>query len=136
MADIVFSLPLSRLIITGRDTPENLRLLFGPRCLRTLNFHQDYRLTQLLDPPPGSPWHDYENHFRDASLVRSLRPADEAEKQMMGQVREMQAMIRQRFAARSPSLADMQAIVKSFGNAWKEGVRVYIMALNTMDQNF
>ncbi|KAK3309256.1 uncharacterized protein B0T15DRAFT_391441 [Chaetomium strumarium] len=123
-SDSFSSLPLHRLIITGQDTPENMRLLFGPQYESTLKEpYEKFRIGLLLDPPPGSPWHamDADLGMDDPFLVRSLRPATEAEKQKVEEVREMQALIRQRVdTGKSPSLADMHAILT--------------MAVNTMDQ--
>jgi hypothetical protein len=98
--------------------------------------HGKARLECLLDPPPGSPCHVFNAHmYDDPGLVRSLRPATEAEKKEVKEVRELQALIRQRVGAgRSPSSADMQAILMSFGGNWTEKLPLYTLATNTMDQ--
>jgi hypothetical protein len=138
VADMVSSLPLYRLILTGQDTPEKMRLLFGPQYERTLKEHHGKaRIECLLDPPPGSPSHVLRASMGmdDPSLVQALRPATEAEKKRVEEVREMQALIRLRVGAgKSPSLTDMQAIIRSFGQDWSEKLPTYDLAVNTMDQ--
>ncbi|KAK4198876.1 hypothetical protein QBC40DRAFT_330143 [Triangularia verruculosa] len=97
--------------------------------------HKEARIEYLLDPPPGSPWRALNAFMNDPSLVRSLRPATKAEKQKVEEVREMQALIRQRVGAgKSPSSADMQAVLKTFGPNWPAMCPIYSLAANTMDQ--
>ncbi|KAK4210165.1 hypothetical protein QBC37DRAFT_322691, partial [Rhypophila decipiens] len=54
------ALIIHRLVFTGRDTPDNMRLLFGPHYtheeLIKLH-HQRIRVELLVDPPRGSPWY-------------------------------------------------------------------------------
>ncbi|KAK3378682.1 hypothetical protein B0T24DRAFT_137668 [Lasiosphaeria ovina] len=130
------ALPLHRLVLTGQDTPEKMRLLFGPQYESTLKEdHEKARIGCLLDPPPGSPWHILNASMDDHSFVRSLRPATEAEKQEVEEVREIQALIRLRVGAgKSPSSADMQAILKTFGPNWPAKLQTYTLAANTIDQ--
>lgn len=113
-----------------------MRLLFGPQYERTLKEdHETARIECLLDPPPGSPWHVLNASMHDPSLVRSLRAATEAEKQKVEEVREMQALIRGRVGAgKSPSSADMHAILQTFGPNWPAKLPTYTLAANTMDQ--
>ncbi|KAH6845738.1 hypothetical protein B0I37DRAFT_447581 [Chaetomium sp. MPI-CAGE-AT-0009] len=129
------ALPLHRLILTGQDTPENMRLLFGPQYEKTLKKdHEEARIECLLDPPPGSPWHVL-NYMNNPSLVRSLRPATEAEKQKVEEVREIQGLVRQKIGAgKSPSTADMQTILMTFGPNWSTKLPIYTLATNTIDQ--
>ncbi|KAK0659434.1 hypothetical protein QBC41DRAFT_287127 [Cercophora samala] len=130
------ALPLYRLVLTGQDTPENMRLLFGPQYESTLKSdHENTRVECLLDPPPGSPSHVMNSYMNDPSVVRSLRPATEAEQQKVDEVRKIQNLVRQRVGAgKSPSSADMQAILKNFGPKWPAMLPVYTLATNTMDQ--
>ncbi|KAK0647174.1 hypothetical protein B0T16DRAFT_329764 [Cercophora newfieldiana] len=132
------SLPLHRLILTGQDTPDNMRLLFGPQYERTLqDDHETARTEFLLDPPPGSPWHALTASMHDPSLARSLRPATDAEKQKVEEVREMQALIRKRVGpGKSPTSVDMEAIRKEFKSNWSDKLPIYTLAKNTMDQGF
>jgi hypothetical protein len=113
-----------------------MRLLFGPQYENTVKeSHEEARLTCLLDPPPGSPSHVLNSTLDDPSLGRSPRPATEAEKQKVQEIREIQALIRQRVGVgKSPSSADMQAILPTFGGNWVEKLPTYTLATNTMDQ--
>ncbi|KAK1828869.1 hypothetical protein QBC39DRAFT_264334 [Podospora conica] len=130
------ALPLHRLILTGQDTPDKMRLLFGPQYESTLKeSYESARLEHLLDPPPGSPSKVLSASMDDPSLVRSLRPATEAEKQKVDEVREIQALVRRRVpAGKSPSSADMQAVLMSLGPNWTSKLQIYTLATNTMDQ--
>ncbi|KAM7185894.1 hypothetical protein V8F20_011598 [Naviculisporaceae sp. PSN 640] len=132
------ALPMHRLVLTGQDTPENLRLLFGPASTsdQIKEFHERVRLEFLMEPPPGSPCHVLHAQYGDASLVQDLPPlATEVEKQMMDEVREMQIAIRQKVGpGNTPSSTDMQAILTSLGPDWKAKLQTYWIALNTMDQ--
>lgn len=129
-------LPLRRLVITGQDTPKNMQLLFGPQWERHIKKeHEAARIECLLDPPLGSPSHAMNASMDDSSLARSLRPATEAEQQMVTEVREMQALIRRRIGVgKSPSSGDMQAILTTFGADWVTRLPIYTLAANTMDQ--
>ncbi|KAK4135801.1 hypothetical protein BT67DRAFT_433216 [Trichocladium antarcticum] len=130
------ALPLRRLVITGQDTPEIMRLLFGPQWEKQMKKdHQETRMECLLDPPPGSPSHVMNAYFDDSPMVRSLRPATKAEEQRVEEVRELQTLIRRRVGAgKSPSGSDMQAILSTFGADWVRRIPAYTMAVNTMDQ--
>ncbi|VBB79594.1 Putative protein of unknown function [Podospora comata] len=112
-------LPLYRLIITGQDTPEKMRLLFGPNYGTSLEEqHEEVRLQCLLEPPPGSPAHVMitKMNMNDSCLVRALRPATEDEEGMIAEVRGLQALIQGR-------VGDWPGILLS-----------YSLAVRTMDQ--
>lgn len=114
-----------------------MQALFGPDWRRSIGKHHDEaRLDVLLDPPRGSPSYALHQWLSpDNRLERSPRPATEAEQQMIGKVREMQGAVRQRIGAgKSPSSADMQAILSSYGPDWTSHVQTYTLAINTMDQ--
>lgn len=138
VADTVFSLPLYRLIITGQDTPEKMRLLFGPNYGTSLEEqHEEVRLQCLLEPPPGSPAHVMitKMNMNDSCLVRALRPATEDEEGMIAEVRGLQALIQGRVGVGNrPSVADMQAILKMYGEDWPGILLSYSLAVRTMDQ--
>ncbi|KAM7202691.1 hypothetical protein V8F33_002617 [Rhypophila sp. PSN 637] len=129
-------LPLRRLILTGQDTPENLRLLFGPDYEKTLKKeYEDTRLEYLLDPPSRSPSRLPYGSMDDPSLGRCLRPVTEAENKKVKEVRDMQVLIVQRIGpGKAPSRADQQAIIDGFGHSAVAKFPTYILALNTMDQ--
>ena len=47
--------PLRRLVVAGKDTVDNMRLLFGPNWYRDVGrAHEDIRTEVLLNPPKGS----------------------------------------------------------------------------------
>ncbi|GAB1312837.1 hypothetical protein MFIFM68171_03047 [Madurella fahalii] len=128
------ALPLHRLVLTGKDTPENLRLFFGSKDAIKAD-HENARIECLLDPPPGSPSHIIHSHMGDPPLPRNLRQATEAEQQKLDEVRAMQERIRQRVGVgKAPSSQDMQAILKSCGPNWTTMLPIYHLAVNTMDQ--
>ncbi|KAK2050621.1 hypothetical protein LZ31DRAFT_547905 [Colletotrichum somersetense] len=128
--------PLRRLVITGQDSPENMKLLFGPSSLVNMKEeHENARIEVLLDPPRGSPSYNLSKFMDDPSLTRSVRPPTEAEKQKLQEVREMQQRIRQKVGAgNTPSSGDMKSILSSFGPDWPEKLPLYMSAANTMDQ--
>lgn len=113
-----------------------MQLLFGPQWESHIKQdHEAARIECLLDPPPGSPVYVLNAPMNDSSLVRSPRPATEAEQQKVREVREMQALIRRRIGVgKSPSSSDMQAILTTFGADWSTRLPTYSLAANTMDQ--
>ena len=113
-----------------------MQLLFGPAWETHIKKnHDEARIGCLLDPPPGSPSHVMNAFMDDNSLVRSLRPATEAEQQKVKEVREMQALIRRRIGVgRQPTSGDMQAILTTSGADWAGKLPTYFLAVNTMDQ--
>ena len=65
----------------------------------------------------------------------SPKPANEAEQRKVTEVREMQALVRQRAPeGKTTSKADMMAILNSFGADWSIKLPTYTLAINTMDQ--
>jgi hypothetical protein len=44
-----------RLVVTGKDFPENLSLFFGSNAASIEDIQKDARLEALLKPPRGSP---------------------------------------------------------------------------------
>ncbi|KAK3356726.1 hypothetical protein B0T25DRAFT_138465 [Lasiosphaeria hispida] len=130
------ALPLRRLVLAGQDTPKNMQLLYGPQWESSMKKdHEEARIQCLLDPPPGSPSHVLNAWMDDASIVRSLRPATEAEQQRVKEIREMQELIRRRVGAgKSPTSGDMHAILTAAGSDWVSRIPTYTLAANTMDQ--
>ncbi|KAK5732154.1 hypothetical protein LTR17_010731 [Elasticomyces elasticus] len=106
--------PLRRLVVMGKDTPENIELLFGPNWQRDVQeSHDECRMEVLLEP---APW-----------LTKLCNEVDE--------VRRMQELVRARVGAgKSPTRDDTHAIMTSFGADWAEKLDTYTLALNTMDQ--
>ncbi|KAK7710394.1 hypothetical protein SLS64_005979 [Diaporthe eres] len=121
----------------GKDTPENMQALFGPDWRSSIGkAHDETRLDVLIDPPRGSPsYAKYQSLYPDGRLLRSPRPATDAEQQVIGKAKEMQDAVRRRIGAgKSPSSADMEAILSSYGMDWILHVQTYMLAINTMDQ--
>ncbi|KAJ0162667.1 hypothetical protein CTA2_4206 [Colletotrichum tanaceti] len=128
--------PLKRLVLTGQDSPENIRLLFGPNAPKSMaEDHAEARIEALLDPPPGSPAYVMSAYNNDTDIPRSPRPATEAEHKKLRDIREMQEAIGNKIGAgKSPQRDDMKTILSSFGPNWPTKLPLYTLALNTMDQ--
>ncbi len=112
-----------------------MQLLFGPQWEEhAKSVHEPMRIECLLDPPPpGSPCQNVNASLDDSSLVRSVRPATEAEQQRMEEVREMQALIRRRVGiGKWPSSDDRKAILTTLGADWVEWLPTYNIAHRTM----
>ncbi|OHE97096.1 hypothetical protein CORC01_07537 [Colletotrichum orchidophilum] len=131
-------LPLRRLIVAGKDTPENMRILFGPTFLSDMKGDQArLRIEVLLDPPRGSPMYA-QQAYDDAgseALVRSVRPPSQAEEKTLREVREIQEKVKQKVGVgRSPDSGVMKDVLTSFGPNWPQKMQLYMLAVNTMDQ--
>lgn len=114
-----------------------MQALFGPDWRSSIGKNHDkIRLEVLLDAPRGSPSYAMHQSLNlDSRLERSPRPATNAEKQVIGKSREMQDLVRRRIGAgKSPSSADMEAILSSYGADWISHTQTYMLAINTMDQ--
>ncbi|KAK1655031.1 hypothetical protein BDP81DRAFT_308743 [Colletotrichum phormii] len=131
------SLPLRRLVITGKDTPENMQVLFGPTFLSQKNEHERIRLEILLDAPRGSPVHKMAE-FDDAGvdrLTRAVRPPSQTEQETMKEVREIQKKVQRKIGVgNSPDSGVMREILMTMGPNWPEKMHLYTLAINTMDQ--
>ena len=123
-------------MITGKDDPESMRLLFGPPWTADIaDTLKEARMSVLLDPPRGSPDYGFLARLDDRTLARNCRPATSEEQAQINQVREMQAKIRERVGAgRSPGSDVMKAILTEYGAGWDEMLPIYQLAVNTMDQ--
>ncbi|KAJ0342079.1 hypothetical protein COL922a_001468 [Colletotrichum nupharicola] len=128
--------PVRRLILAGKDTPENMELFYGPHWRAGMGKeHHDSRMEILLNPPRGSPSYAMNKWLDEGAPARSPRPATEDEKTKIQQIKEIQEKVRQRVGAgKQPSGSDMQAILKSFGAEWGTMMPLYTLAVNTMDQ--
>ncbi|KAK7186162.1 hypothetical protein DPSP01_000769 [Paraphaeosphaeria sporulosa] len=128
--------PLRRLVITGKDTATNMQLLFGPQWRDSLlKSYDEVRAQVLLNPPRGSPAYVMAANLDNGAPAWSPRPPSESEQRKVDEVRRMQSAIRARVSAgKSPSNADMQAILLSFGANWMDHLPLYQLAVNTMDQ--
>lgn len=139
VADPDYSLATHCLVFTGQDTPDKMRLLFGPEWEDNIGEeHREARFQWLLDPPRGSASYNSltRNMGSAPSLVRSLRPATKREKKDMEQVREIQALIRQRVGTRANRFvnqADIKAILQSFGAGGEAKYSHLMLAVGTTD---
>lgn len=89
-------LPLRRLVIAGKDTPEYLRILFGPTFASEKKELERIRLEVLIDPPRDSPMYVSQD-LDDAGTkppTRALRPASDSKLETLKEVREIQEKVR------------------------------------------
>lgn len=133
---------MRRLVITGKDTPENIAIFFGrgkPNI--TEEVHNSCRLGVLLRPPLGSSMYVFNRvHGLDRGCPEPWTPrepsADEA--RQLHEIRDMQETIRNHVGHRGTHDirdSDMQEIlVRKFGDRWPDGVQIYWTALNALDQ--
>lgn len=121
---------------TGKDTPENFVILFGPRWKKTQGkTYEEVRLCTLINPPPGSPSYVLHAEYDQGSPAFSPRPPNDAEKAKLQKVRDMQAAIgRQLGSRKEPTVRDMQAVLAGMGQEWTESLPIYEFAINTIDQ--
>ena len=140
--DIYFtSYPIRRLVVTGKDTPGNLSLIFGQSPTREIKKTQkDQRMEALLRPPPGSPDHAMSSNLQldvDCPPWTPREPSPEEDLEVT-KIRNMQALITSHMGAQGVkkiTSADMQQIlVNNFGSQWVGALGVYQTALNAMDQ--
>lgn len=113
-----------------------MQLLFGPQWRDSLlKTYDEVRAEVLLNPPRGSPAYALAAYTDNGAPAWSPRPPSDSEQRKIDEVRRMQSTIRNRVGAgKSPSGADMQAILQSFGANWAEYAPLYQLAVNTMDQ--
>ncbi|KAK7750872.1 hypothetical protein SLS62_007135 [Diatrype stigma] len=136
------AMPMRRLVVTGKDTAENLALFFGSGWREsTRDLHADLRLEVLLAPPPGSPMHKYAEGLRlDAGCPRPWTPraADADEARHVAKIRAMQDAIRRHVGARGVENLtgqDMQdVLVQQCGSNWVTEYKTYQHAANSMYQ--
>ncbi|KAL9588600.1 MAG: hypothetical protein Q9203_002585 [Teloschistes exilis] len=84
--------PIRRLVITGEDSPANMKLLFGPKWKAdTAKIHRDCRHMVLASAPAdGSPMQAMAGFMDEGCRGWNPRPATEEEKEFVGQAEEMQ----------------------------------------------
>ncbi|KAI6082766.1 hypothetical protein F4821DRAFT_206245 [Hypoxylon rubiginosum] len=131
--------PMRRLVVTGKDTPENLSLFFGQHN-SVQEVHKNVRLEVLLRPPPGSPMYVLSTSTGADENCPSWTPREPsaAESVEIEEIRAMQEVIRSHMGARGVeniSTNDMRDIlVENFGNQWSAKLQTYQNAVNSMDQ--
>jgi hypothetical protein len=97
--------------------------------------YDEVRAEVLLNPPRGSPAYALAADLDDGAPAWSPRPPSESEQRKVDEVRKMQSAVRERVGdGKSPTTADMQAILTSFGANWMEHMPLYQLAVNTMNQ--
>ncbi|KAI1211881.1 uncharacterized protein F4807DRAFT_416713 [Annulohypoxylon truncatum] len=141
-SSLALNLPIRRLVLTGKDTPENFSLFFGQNKTDAVTkTHKDNRLEALLEPPKGSPMDVMARarKFDENCPPRNVRRPSHAEAGEIKKIRDMQETIRQHMGSRGVedvSSNDMRDIlINNFGNRWVEGLEIYNHALNSMDRN-
>lgn len=126
---------LRSLVYAGKDTPENMKTLFGPNC-SIGRIHEETRLEVLFDPPRGSlSYAIHEEQCPDSRLERSPRPATDAEQQVIGKAREIQVEIRQRIGVGMlPSTAAYDSWMSyDWGSPPESCYQTYMLAVKTLD---
>lgn len=144
------SMPLRRLVVTGKDTPENLALFFGSESsdsdsgsgsIREL--HEDCRFEVLLEPPPGSPKYKMAQHMRwDVGCPQPWTPraASADEERQVAEIRAAQEDIRRHVAAQGRGVENLTSqdtrdvLVQQYGDNWVAGVKTHTRARNSMYQ--
>ena len=127
------------MVYTGQDTPDNMRLLFGPGCEDEIkNDHEAARIAHLLNPPYGNPPIGSFNcalreAIRDPTAVPQPRPATDDEREILERVWYLQQIAGARWNAGRPLQMDsMQEIKATLGEDWLSELRYYQMAINNM----
>lgn len=138
---MILRYPIRRLVITGKDTPENFAKLLGLNEKDVVaEAQRDVRMEVLLQPPRGSPSYAMARQLKldENCPPWTPREASATEKERLNKVRAMQELIRRHMGTRSVSTIntnDMRDIlVKNFGAGWTEALSVYQNAINAMDQ--
>jgi hypothetical protein len=139
--DRYFSYPIRRLVITGKDTPENITILLGPNDKDSISrIHKDIRLEVLLRPPKGSPMYALTamQKLDENCPAWSPRQASATEEEDVRKIKDMQERILRYMGSRSMdsiTSQDMSKIlVQSFGRGWDDALPIYQNAINAMDQ--
>ncbi|KAI0179564.1 hypothetical protein GGR52DRAFT_536660 [Hypoxylon sp. FL1284] len=115
------SFPSRRLVITGKDTPENLTLFFGQDKF-IQEVHEKMRTEILLRPPPGSPMYVFSTSSKADENCPSWTPRGPSavETKRIEEIRVMQDVIRSHMGAKGVeniTTNDMRDIlVTNFGN--------------------
>ena len=126
---------MRRLVVTGKDTPENLKLLFGPKWLRGVSStHAQCRLELLCQPPPGSPCYLRNVLLDSGSPGQSPRTASEAEQRRVDEIRWMQRSMRETMPPGEPiTVGEMADLASQVGRA--DDLPFFKIALDTMEQD-
>lgn len=75
---------MRRLVVTGKDTPENMRLIFGQNWEASgKTMYQLVRMEVLVQPGPDSPDCELYSRWDKTAPYWSPRPASDEEKRQM-----------------------------------------------------
>ncbi len=134
-------MPLRRLIVTGRDTTDNLRLLLGSDYNDTARgMLEEERLKVLIEPPQGSPEYAMivSQRLDEGCPYRAPRPPTADEEAGLKGIRAMQELVKNHMGSRCMSSiksSDMAEVLsKNFNSSWVEALPLYQSAINAMDQ--
>ncbi|KAI1097539.1 hypothetical protein F4804DRAFT_327346 [Jackrogersella minutella] len=132
---------LRRLVFVGKDTPENISLLYGRGNLEAINIaHKVIRHETMLSPPAGSPM---DGTARSRKLDKNYPPRNprepsEAEAREVGKLKDLQERIRRYMGSRPVSDINgpdtMAILVDAFGDRWVDGIMDFQTALKAMEQ--
>lgn len=128
--------PIRRLITTGEDNPTNFASLLGPLWeTKAGDIIKETRMTVLLCPPPGSPYHKASQHLDVGSPRWTPRGPSAEEEEKLGQVRDMQ----QRFASQLGGRQDVESndikdTLTSMGPNWADNLGALEAAVKSTNQ--
>lgn len=141
MTDCRYRAPIRRLVVTGKDSPENIAKFLGRGGREEIErTHREIRIEVLLRPPPGSPMYVVATSLNldENCPAWTPRAASAAEQAEVRKIRDMQGLIRSHMGSRSMSsitTRDMQAILTAnFADTWVDEFPYYQTAINAMDQ--
>ncbi|EKD20833.1 uncharacterized protein L3040_000938 [Drepanopeziza brunnea f. sp. 'multigermtubi'] len=134
--------PIRRLVVTGKDTPENFRKLLGWNDKDEIkDIQHSARKEVLIRPPKGSPdWAFAKGLKLDENCPPwTPRPASVKEEQEVREIKEMQELIKRHMGSRSMSTIgtkDMtDFLAKYFPRDFSAKMQTFTAATNAMDQD-
>ncbi|KAI1776242.1 hypothetical protein F4818DRAFT_457687 [Hypoxylon cercidicola] len=132
---------MKRLVVTGKDTPENMSLFFGQHRL-VPETQKHARLDVLLRPPPGSAMYflSKTSEHDENCPPWTPRETSAAEAKEIEEIGTMQGVLRSHMGARGVgniSTEEMLDILaKNFGNPSMARLQTYATAINSMDRGY
>ena len=140
VANMKIRYPIRRLVVTGKDTPENMAILLGnndPSLVEDIR--KMMRIEVLLNPPPGSPMYvvaKVNGYDRNSPIWTPREPSAE-EKERLGKIRDMQERITRHMGIRNiefDTIKMQDFLVAHFPTDWSQQLPYYQDAINSMDQ--
>lgn len=101
---------LRRLVVTGKDTPENLQLLFGRMWRESVGLvHAEERVRILMKAHPGCPGDitDAIREFDKSAPTWSPRPASKTEQSRVSNVRLLHGMVLEVAKGKTPTVMNI-----------------------------